>query len=42
MRRIADLAYAILDGTLIRTDRLSGEQDRRHDAGKHRCHSVTV
>ncbi|MET9301307.1 transposase family protein [Micromonospora aurantiaca] len=42
MDRIGRLAYAILDGTLIRTDRLSGEQDRRHFAGKHRCHGVNT
>lgn len=42
MERIGRLAYAILDGTLIRTDRLSGEQDRRHYAGKHRCHGVNA
>jgi hypothetical protein len=42
MERIARLAYAILGGTLIRTDRLSGEQDRRHYAGKHRCHGVNA
>ena len=33
MHRIANLAYAILDGTLIRIDRLTGPQDRRHYAG---------
>jgi hypothetical protein len=42
MRRIGRLAYVILDGTLIRTDRLSGEQDRHHYAGKHRCHGANA
>jgi hypothetical protein len=39
---IARLAYAIVDGTLIRTDRLSGSADRRYYAGKHRHHAVNV
>ncbi|HSL09223.1 MAG TPA: transposase family protein, partial [Pseudonocardiaceae bacterium] len=42
MAGIARLAYAILDGTLIRTDRLSGPNDRRYYAGKHRCHGVNT
>jgi hypothetical protein len=42
MAGIARLAYAILDGTLIRTDRLSGSADRRYYAGKHRCHGVNA
>jgi dienelactone hydrolase len=42
MARIARLAYAILDGTLIPTDRLSGAADRRHYAGKHRRHGVNA
>ena len=42
MHRIANLAYAILDGTLIRIDRLTGPQDRRHYAGKHRCPGVNA
>jgi hypothetical protein len=42
MTGIAWLAYPILDGTLIRTDRLSGPQDRRHYSGKHRCHGVNA
>jgi hypothetical protein len=42
MQRIGRLAYAILDGTLIPIDRLSGEADRRHYAGKHRRHGVNV
>jgi len=29
-------SYAILDGTLIPTDRLDGTGDRRHYAGKQR------
>jgi DDE superfamily endonuclease/Helix-turn-helix of DDE superfamily endonuclease len=42
MTGIARLAYAILDGTVIRTDRLSGPNDRRYYAGKHRCHGVNA
>jgi hypothetical protein len=42
MVRIAQLAYAILDGTLIPTDRLGGSADRRHYVGKHRRHGVTA
>jgi hypothetical protein len=42
MPGIGRLAYAILDGTLIRTDRLSGANDRRYYAGKHRCHGVNA
>jgi hypothetical protein len=42
MVRIARLAYAILDGTLIPTDRLCGTADRRHYAGKHRRHGVNA
>jgi hypothetical protein len=42
MASIARLAYAILDGTLIRTDRLSGLADRRYYAGKHRSHGVNA
>jgi hypothetical protein len=42
MARIARLAYAILDGTLIHTDRLSGANDRRYYAGKHRRHGVNA
>ncbi|WP_281198938.1 hypothetical protein [Micromonospora pallida] len=42
MRRLGQLAYASLDGTLIRTDRLSAKQDRCHYAGKHRCHWVNA
>ena len=42
MAGITRLAYAILDGTVIRTDRLSGPQDRRYYAGKHRCHGVNA
>lgn len=40
--RIARLAYAIRDGTLIPIDRLSRPQDRRHYAGKHRRHGVNA
>ncbi len=39
MQRIGRLAYAILDGTLIRTDRISGKQHRRHYAAKKNCAS---
>ena len=42
MTRIAQLAYAILDGTLIHTDRLSGANDRRYYAGRHRHHGVNT
>jgi hypothetical protein len=42
MVSIAKLAYAIVDGTLIRTDRLTGPEDRRHYAGKHHCHGVNA
>jgi len=42
MMRIAQLACAILDGTLIPTDRIGGAADRRHYAGKHRHHGVNV
>ncbi|MFI7211549.1 transposase family protein [Micromonospora maritima] len=42
MGRLARPAYAILDGALIRTDRLAGEQDRRHYAGESRCHGANV
>jgi len=36
MRRVARLAYVILDGTLIPIDRISGANDRRHYSGKHK------
>lgn len=39
---IAQLAYAIIDGTLIRTDRLGGTANRRYYAGKPRHHAVNV
>jgi hypothetical protein len=42
MAGIARLAYAILDGILIGTDRLSGAADRRYYAGKHRHHGVNA
>ena len=42
MTGITRLAYAIVDGTLIRTDRLTGPEDRRHYAGKHHCHGVNA
>jgi hypothetical protein len=35
-------ALVILDGTLIATDRLSGENDRLFYSGKHRRHGVNV
>ncbi len=41
MRRIARLAYAIVDSTLIPTDRLAGPAERRYYAGKHRRHGST-
>ncbi len=41
--RIAALkAYVIPDGTLVTTDRLSGENDRLYYSGKHRRHGVNV
>jgi len=42
MAGIARLAYAILDGTLIRTDRLGGTANRRYYAGKPRHHAITA
>ncbi|GAB3836179.1 transposase family protein [Dactylosporangium cerinum] len=42
MRRIGQLAFAILDGTLIPIDRLSGSADRRHYSGKHRRHGINA
>lgn len=42
IRRIGWLAYAILDGTLVPIDRLSGSADRRYFSGKHRRHGVNV
>ena len=42
MAGIARLAYAILDGTLIRIDRLGGSANRRYYAGKARHHAVNV
>lgn len=41
MAGIARLAYAILDGTLIRIDRLGGTANRRYYAGKPRHHAIT-
>jgi hypothetical protein len=38
MHGIRRLAYAILDGTPIPINRLSGTQNRRYSAGKHRRH----
>jgi hypothetical protein len=35
-------AYAILDGTVTRSDRLGGTADRRYYAGKHRHHGVNI
>ena len=42
MTGIGRLAYAILDGTLVPTDRLSGTADRRYYAGKHRRHGINA
>jgi hypothetical protein len=42
MAHIGRLAYAILDGTLIAIDRLSGSQDLRYFSGKHRRHGVNT
>jgi hypothetical protein len=42
MAGIARLAYAILDGTLIRIDRLGGTANRRYYAGKPRHYAVNV
>jgi hypothetical protein len=42
MAGIARLAYAIPDGTLIRTDRLGGSANRRYYAGKPRHHAINV
>ena len=42
MASIAHLAYAILDGALIRIDRLGGTANRRYYAGKPRHHAVNV
>ena len=42
MPRLARLAYAILDGTLIPIDRISGAEDRRYYCGKHKRHGVNV
>lgn len=35
-------AYIILDGTLIATDRLSGDNDRLFYSGKHRRHGMNM
>ena len=37
-------AYVILDGTLLRIDRvgMTGGRDRPYDSGKHKCHGVNV
>ena len=42
MAGIARLAYAILDGTVVRTDRVGRTTDRRYYAGKHRHHGVNI
>jgi hypothetical protein len=42
MAHIGRLAYAILDGTLIPIDRLSGNADRRYFSGKDRRHGVNT
>ena len=36
MKLIRQLAYAILDGTLIPIDRIGGSQNRRYYSGKHK------
>jgi dienelactone hydrolase len=42
MAGIARLAYAILDGALIRNDRLGGTANRRYYAGKPRHHAINA
>jgi hypothetical protein len=42
MRIAQRKAYVILDGTLVATDRLSGENDRLYYSGKHHRHGVNV
>jgi Helix-turn-helix of DDE superfamily endonuclease len=42
MAQIGRLAYAILDGTLVPIDRLSGTADRRYYSGKHHRHGVNA
>jgi hypothetical protein len=42
VNRVRRLAFAILDGTVIRTDRLSGACDRVYFAGKQRHHGVNA
>ncbi|GAA0938416.1 IS5/IS1182 family transposase [Virgisporangium ochraceum] len=42
MASIARLAYTILDGTLVRIDRLGGTANRRYYAGKPRHHAINV
>lgn len=34
--------FALLDGTVVRTDRLGGANDRRYYSGKHRHHGVNL
>ncbi|MFB4298591.1 transposase family protein [Actinomadura sp. NTSP31] len=42
MRIAQGKAYVILGGTLVATDRLSGQNDRLYYSGKHRRHGVNV
>jgi hypothetical protein len=42
LRIAARKAYVILDGTLVATDRLSGENNRLYYSGKHRRHGVNI
>lgn len=42
MSRIRRLAFAILDGTLIPIDRISGRKNRLYYSGKHKRHGVNV
>ncbi|MGI8332718.1 transposase family protein [Actinomadura scrupuli] len=42
VRVAARKAYVILDGTLVPTDRLGGQDDRRYYSGKHHRHGVNL
>jgi hypothetical protein len=42
MRHVRELAFVILDGTLVLIDRIRGSKDRVHYAGKHKRHGVNV
>ena len=41
MRRVREVAFAILDGTLVLIDRIRGSKDRAHYSGKHKRHGST-